>query len=132
MEEYFGNLTVRAYTAGGGLPVSGARVRIVGAEEENRNVTHTLITDKDGKTEQVALPAPLRSNSLSPEKDSDAYSRYDVEIEKEGYYSKKIFGSAVFAGINSLLLINMIPISEGGQSDYPRGNINSVIIPEVN
>ena len=130
MEEYFGNLTVRAYTAGGGLPVGGAKVRISGAEEENRNVTHTLITDKDGKTEAVALPAPLRANSLTPQKDGNISSRYDVEIEKEGYYLKRVFGAAVFAGVNSLLLINMIPISDGGQSDYPRGNINSVIIPE--
>ena len=127
MEENFGNLTVRAYTAGGGLPVSGAVVRISGAEEVNRSVLQSLITDEDGNTESVSLPAPLRENSLSPNSAGAAYALYDVEITKDGYYTKKIFGSSVFSGVNSLLLINMIPVSDGGQSDYPRGNINTVI-----
>ena len=127
MEKNFGNLTVRAYTAGGGLPVEGAVVRIFGSEEVNRTVMHSLITDLDGVTESVSLPAPLRENSLFPENNKSAYALYDVEIEKEGYYSKKIFGASVFSGVNSLLSVNMIPISEGGRSDYPRGNINTVI-----
>ena len=50
----FGNLTVRAYTAGGGLPVADAIVRINGAEEANRFVTYTLFTNRDGSTEAVA------------------------------------------------------------------------------
>ena len=127
MEENFGNLTIRTYTAGGGLPVEGALVRIFGAEEVNRDVSHTLITDEDGTTQNVALPAPLRINSLSPNPSGAAYALYNIEVEKDGYYDKKIFGSSVFSGINSLLLVNMIPVSDGGQSDYPRGNVNTVI-----
>jgi len=127
MEGNFGNLTVRAYTAGGGLPVEGAMVRILGAEEVNRNVTHALITDPDGVTERVSLPAPLRANSLVPNSPGMAYSLYNVEVEKDGYYSKKIFGASVFAGVNSQLLVNMIPLSENENGDYPRGNVNTVI-----
>ena len=131
MEENFGIFTVRAYTAGGGLPVEGAIVRIFGAEEINRNISHSLLTDKDGSTREIQLPAPTRNKSLSPDPTGPAYSLYNVEVDKEGFYSKKIFGSSVFAGVKSLLLVNMIPVSDGGKSDYPRGNVNTVI-PENN
>ena len=128
MEQNLGNLSVRTYTAGGGLPVSGAFVRILGAEESNREVVHSLVTDKDGNTPSVALPAPNRQNSLTPDGGGETYALYNIEAEKDGFYTKKIFGVTVFSGVNSLQLINMIPISTDG-TDYPRGNINT-LIPE--
>lgn len=124
-----GTLTVRAYTAGGGLPVKGAVVRILGAQEENRLTVLSGTTDRDGLTERFTLPAPDASLSLAPSPASLPYSLYDLEISAPGYYTKRINGLTVFSGINSVQLINMIPGSGNMVEDYPRGNIN-YIIPE--
>ena len=127
MTKEYGSLTVRAYTAGGGLPVAGAKVKIKGGEEENKNIYYELITDRSGNTETVTLPAPVKDYSLSPEGDTAPYALYDLEITKDGYYEKRIIGLTVFSGVASLQLINMIPLSEGGGGEFPRGSINTVI-----
>ena len=121
-----GTLRVRAYTAGGALPIAGAVVRIIGAEEANRLVSRSLITDRNGITEAVSLPAPNISYSLSPSPIEAPFAVYDVEISAEGYYSKRINGVSVFSGVDSVQLANMIPTGSG-VGDYPRGNVNARI-----
>ncbi len=118
-----GTMTVRAYTAGGALPIPGAIVRIFGAEEANRDSVFSLITDEDGVTPRVSLPAPSAELSKSPDSPLLPYATYDVEIEKDGYFSKKLYNVPVFDGINSEQLIAMIPSSPSVEN-YPRGNIN--------
>ncbi len=121
-----GTLRIRAYTAGGALPVANAVVRIKGAEEANRLVSYSLLTDRNGTTEAINLPAPSLSFSLSPSPAEAPFALYDVEITADGYYSKRINGISVFSGVNSVQLANMIPSSTGAE-DYPRGNINTTI-----
>ena len=121
-----GNLRIRTYTAGGALPVEGALVKIRGGEEQNSNITYTLVTDKDGLTPEVTLPAPSVGYSLSPEPAELPYSIYNVEISSPGYFTKRISGMTVFPGVSALQLVNMIPES-GVESNYPRGNVNTVI-----
>ena len=125
-----GVLRIRAYTAGGALPVEGALVEIRGAEEENSTVVYSVLTDRDGITEPIALPAPSLSYSLSPSPSEKPFALYDVDISAEGYYPKRIVGVSVFSGINSWQNANMIPLGSGA-GDYPRGNVNA-IIPENN
>lgn len=127
MLDDFGVLSVRTYTAGGALPVEGAVVRIEGAEELNSDFSRSLVTDEDGKTEDIILPAPRRSLSMSPSPTETPYAVYDIEITANGYYTKKIYGLTVFSGINSVQLVNMIPESSDSIGDYPRGNINATI-----
>lgn len=124
-----GTLRIRAYTAGGGLPVKNAIVRITGAGEDNGSVSYSLVTDRDGLTETVTLPAPSVNYSLSPDPAELPYSLYNVEITAPGYLTKRINGLTVFSGIDSVQLINMIPGSGDIPEDYPRGNVNT-IIPE--
>lgn len=119
-----GYMTVRAYTAGGALPVEGAIVRIRGAEEENRNVVYSLLTDRDGVTDRVSLPAPARELSEFPSPTELPFAVYDIEIVKDGYFTKRLYNVPVFEGINSEQLIAMIPSSQGG-GNYPLGNINA-------
>lgn len=126
-----GTLRIRTYTAGGALPVNNALVKIQGAEEGNRLISYTLITDRDGLTPLVTLPAPNVEFSLSPGPGEKPYSVYDVEISAPGFYTKRISGLTVFPGVNSIQLVNMIPSSGNSAEEYPRGNINTVI-PETN
>ncbi len=124
-----GTLRVRAYTAGGALPVAGAIVRIIGASEDNKSVSFTSVTDRDGLSELFTLPAPDRDLSLAPSPEELPYSLYDLEISAEGYITKHILGLTVFSGINSIQLVSMIPGLGRTVEDYPRGSIN-YIIPE--
>ena len=105
----FGTIAVRTYTAGGALPVENSIVRIRGAMEENRDIEYSLLTDNDGITERIPLPAPSISLSQSPNPSQTPYYTYDIEILKEGFYPKKIFGVAMFENTNTTLPINMIP-----------------------
>ena len=129
MSQSSGTLRIRAYTASGALPVEGATVRVSGALEDNRLVAYSSITDRNGLSDLFVRPAPAVDYSLSPNPAELPYSVYDLEISAPGYYSKRINGLTVFAGINSVQLINMIPGSGKIITDYPRGNIN-FIIPE--
>lgn len=116
-----GTMTVRAYTAGGAIPLQGTRVRVTGAMEENRFYEAELITDYDGLTAKIVLPSPKRSYSLSPGAPETPYATYDLVVSAEGYYPKELYGVAVFSGVDSLQPIAMIPISEGDPP--PRDNL---------
>ena len=124
-----GRLRIRAYTAGGALPVEGARVEIRGASEGNSDVVFTSYTDLDGLSEEFTLPAPKIEYSLSPGSSELPYSVYNLVISKNGYFTKRITGISVFSGVNSIQVVGMIPGSGEIAEDYPRGSIN-YIIPE--
>ena len=131
MPDSYGTLLVRAYIAGGALPLEGAIVRVLGASEYNSLVSFSGVTDRDGVTDKFTLPAPSADYSLAPNPAELPYALYDLEISRDGYYTKTIRGLTVFSGINSVQLVNMIPGSGNMVEDYPRGSIN-YIIPENN
>ena len=132
MLDEFGTLTVRANTAGGALPVPGVIVRIFGAEEDNRFITYSLLTDVDGTTERITLPAPLKNYSLSPEAAESPYSIYNIEVSAPGYFNKIINSVSVFSGIDSILPITMIPVSQTDVEDYPRNNLFATVTQNEN
>lgn len=104
----YGWLTVRAET-GGAYPIEGALVRIRGAEEANSEVVFSLITDRDGLTDKIRLPAPSESLSEYPEAKELPYSIYDLEIVADGYVPKRLYGLTVFPGISSLQVVGLVP-----------------------
>ena len=121
-----GKLRIRAYTAGGALPIKGARVEINGAEEANRSVTYVLTTDSDGITDVITLPAPDTSFSQIPYPSESPYAIYDVVVSADGYLTKEVKRLPVFAGIESFQGINMIPKTN---ENAPDGN-TYITIPE--
>ena len=108
----YGTLAVSA-EGGGAIPIPDATVRIRGADEENRFTEYSLVTDRDGITDRVSLPAPPRSLSLAPGAPEKPYASYDVEIIKEGFYTKRILGAAIFAGIDADIPVVMLPLGVG-------------------
>ena len=123
----FGTLRIRATSASGAIPITGAIARITGGEEFNRDIAKSLVTDSDGVTPKVKLPTPNRSYSLTPEDEESPFALYDVEVTAEGYFTKRIIGIAIFSGINAILPVNMIPESSLQDVNYPKGNVNSVL-----
>jgi ABC-type Fe3+-hydroxamate transport system substrate-binding protein len=122
-----GTLTVRAYTAGGALPLEGTRIKLTGALEENRFYETELITDVDGLTAKVSLPSPKRIYSLSPGAPEMPYATYDMVVSAAGYYTKKLYGIAIFSGVDSLQPVAMIPIGRGGDAPIPQDNLEIYI-----
>lgn len=123
-----GTLYIRTFTAGDALPVEGVLVRIKGANEENRLVEYSLLTDKNGLTKTVTLPTPEKSYSLSSGAAEVPYAIYDVEIFGGGYYRKRFFNVTVFADTDSYQPVAMIPLANYREPGvFPEGNLNVVI-----
>ncbi len=122
-----GTLAVRVYTAGGALPLQNAVVRVTGADEDNRFVEYSVLTDEDGLTKIITLPTPSKSYSLAPGAVEAPYAIYDIEITSDGFYTKHINSAAVFSGVKSYLEVNMIPVSLIENGLYPRGNLDAVV-----
>ena len=130
MMEDYGIMIVRATTASGAYPVSDVNVSITGASKVGKDTRISIQTDESGITQPILLPTPPRALSLSPSSTEEVFSRYDVEIFKEGYYRKKLYDVAMFSGITSVLPINMIPsTSYNTEQNAPREN-ETVIITE--
>ena len=128
-----GSLQIRTYTASGALPVKNAVVTIRGSGEYNTDVQYSLLTDNDGITPEITLPAPDKRYSTSPGAAEAPYSVFDVTISRDGYYPKKITNVPIFASTKATLPIEMIPLTyleEGGIS--PLENLDSIIFENEN
>ena len=108
-----GYLVVNAYMARDAIPVEGVLVRVMGAEEMNRGESRSEITDEDGVTPPITLSAPIDGYSLSPDPKEQPYAVYDVTLMKPGFYTKHIYNVAVFAGITTVLPVNMVLSCDG-------------------
>lgn len=122
-----GTLTVRAFTAGGALPLEGAEIKLTGALEENHFYEANLITDVDGLTARVILPTPKRDYSLSPGAAEIPYAMYDMVVNSAGYYTKRLYGIAVFSGVDSVQPIEMIPVGRNNDVPPPKNNLEIYI-----
>ena len=124
----YGTLNVRTSIASDALPVPKTVIRIFGADENNRYVEYSILTDIDGSTKRITLPAPSSVYSTEPFAPEVPYALYNIEASREGYYTKRINNVAIFADTNTTQLINMIPlsISEGG-AFYPKGNLEATV-----
>ena len=126
--ESVGTMIVNTYTAGGALPVAGTVVRITGVDEDNRGIEYSVITDVDGVSEKISLPAPPRALSQIPGAREQPYAQYNVDISAPGYYSKRIFNVAVFDGAETLQRVNMIPLPDNRAGiTYPRDNLRVTV-----
>ena len=124
-----GYIEFRTLLANGALPASGVNIRIKGAEEGNIGVDYSIITDEDGLSETIPLPAPSRNYSLAPLPAEQVYAGYEVEIYKDGYYGKRITNVSIFDGVKSVLAIELVPDSRGEHLSAP---INRDTIIEEN
>ena len=124
----YGTLNVRTSVASGALPVPKTVIRIFGADEDNGYVEYSILTDDDGSTARITLPAPAKVYSTEPFSPEVPYALYDIEASREGYYTKRIHNVAIFPDTNTSQIINMIPISisEGG-AFYPKGNLEATV-----
>jgi len=114
-----GYLIVHVTTARGSIPLEGAQVLVRDYSPEfteNRgDVRLTLISDRDGNTERIALPTPPVAQSLSPGA-VQPFSIYNLEVRLDGYRSQIYYALPIFAGVTAVQPVDMIPLSEDGSA----------------
>ena len=127
-----GTLIVSVYTASGAIPIEGAIVTIRGSEQENSGIIMVIYTDQSGNTERITLPAPPASMSEVPG-NASPYTKYNIEIDKEGFNSRSFINVPIFAGTTSIQPVNLRPKSEyEGQAIVPNdGTITESQNPEL-
>ena len=103
-----GYLVVQVNTAGMGLPVGDAHVMVSSKDKTERILT----TDRNGKTETIALSAPPRANSMSPG-GTENYSNYRIQTSKEGYYPVENIDVPIFGGEITVQRVTLLPLPLG-------------------
>lgn len=118
-----GRLIFRISTAGGAIPLEGARVvvRAKGGEGDPQrgNALHVLYSDRNGKTEVISLPTTPRSQSLTP-RDGDGlppFLCYDAEVTLSGYRTVNYVCIPIFDGVTSVQPADLPPLPENGRED---------------
>ena len=117
-----GFLVVHVTTARGAIPLEGALVNVrqeIPNEKEIRgDIIAALTTGNDGNTEPLALPAPRRTQTLTPNHGTQKpYSTYHVEVQLEGYYTQNYANVPIFDGIAAIQPADLIPLPENGRTD---------------
>lgn len=112
-----GYLIVKVSTASGAIPVEAVNVIIQGIEDTNSNILLSLVTDRNGLTTKISLPAPSKELSTSPSPESKPYSTYNIDVYKEGFYPQHYTGVPIFDGITAIQNARIIPIAEFDAKD---------------
>ena len=112
-----GYLVVHVTTARGAIPLEGAAVSIRQNEDEDTtsraDILFATVTDRDGNTERITLPAPPRENSMSPGQ-VPPYATYHLEVRREGYGMQSFAALPIFSGITAIQPVDLIPLAEDG------------------
>ena len=118
-----GRLIFRVSTAGGAIPLAGARVIVRNRKEENDpdrgNALAVMFSDRNGKTEVLPLPTVPRGESLTPRNGNAAppFLCYDAEVTLTGYRSVEFVCIPVFDGVTSVQPADMVPLPDTGRED---------------
>ena len=108
-----GFLVVQVTTANTAIPLANAAVTL--RESEGGRVLYELRSGNDGRTERVGLPAPPRSESMSPST-LRPYAMYNIEVRLDNYENAFYQNVPIFDGITAIQQANLRPVPENG---YP-------------
>ena len=112
-----GYLVVRATTASEALPLEGATVSVYGSLPDFSSVIARLRTGSDGLTPKLALKAPPRELSDSPNSRVSPFATYNITVHKQGYTPIEAYRVPIFDGITSVQPADMIPLPQNGYPD---------------
>ena len=118
-----GRLIVHVTTARGAIPLEGALVTVTNYAPEfevgRGDVIVSTVSGRDGNTASLSLAAPAVSGSLTPGT-PQPFSVYNLDVQLDGYYGQSYIALPIFSGITAIQPVDMIPLSENGQSDVRR------------
>ena len=121
-----GYLIIHVTTAGGAIPLEGAKIDVQKYEKESGSEPATrgdtiasLVSGIDGNTVRIPLTAPPKILSESPG-NGTPYALYTVNVTLDGYNSQSFAGIPIFDGITSIQPVILVPLPENGTTGLPR------------
>ena len=108
----YGYLIVKVSTANGAIPIENASVIVQGKDDNNQEILLSFLTNRDGITPKIMLPAPPKELSESPSPASKPYSIYNIDVFKEGYYPQHYNGVPIFQNVTAVQNAYIVPTSE--------------------
>ena len=112
-------------------PLEKVSVRVHDTQAENRTLVTQCQTNHEGMSKLLALEAPAVMLSYDRNQPACPYSRYDVEVSKDGYDTEERLNVQIFPNIASTLTIMMHACAKqslrntmdlGEHSLYPQGD----------
>lgn len=120
--EESGTLRVEAFASDRAFGVGSARVMIFLPLASGNVTVFDGITNIDGISDNVRLPAPSREIGLSPQEGTNTvlpYAVYTVYVEHPNYVRAIFSGVPVFSGIESVQPVRMLAKSDGVNEPEP-------------
>ncbi len=117
-----GTLKVETYASDRAFGVGSARIMIFLELPSGNVAVFDGLTDIDGVSDTVRLPAPPRSISQSPQSNSNPrlpYAVYSVYVEHPSYVRAVFTNVPVFSGVESVQPVRMISKAAGLQEPEP-------------
>ena len=106
-----GSVVIKVGTADRLIPVEGAKVFIAQRTPNQKDtILATRNTNRSGETEIVVVETPEKSLSESLGNKSP-FTSIDIRIEHPGYYPHYISDAQIFADIQSVQNVNLIPLA---------------------
>ena len=106
-----GYLVVHVHAAHGAIPIADALVTVFAIQKNGSpDLTHTAYTNQSGKTRKFALPAPPRSQSLTPN-GKKPYALYGVLVDHKSFHSVESSNLTIFDDVVARLTLSMQPLS---------------------
>ena len=93
----------------GAFPIPGAKVMV----KKDSEIISFLVTDENGNTDTVTLPAYPEKDSLSSETAREA--QYSADIYAEGFQEKKNLPVSATGGAEIVLNAELVPNEERGE-----------------
>lgn len=117
-----GSLRVEAFASDRAFAVPNSRVMVFIPLPEGNVAVYDGLTDINGSTESIRLPAPPKSISQSPQTGSNPklpYAVYSVYVEHPDYVRAVFTNVPVFSGIESIQPVRMLAKSDGLEEPEP-------------
>ena len=123
-----GEILVQALTARGTRPVPEAAVIIYKNRDGANKVVSFYLTDADGRTPNIPVPAPPKADSQSPS-DTLPFADYNIAVRHPMYYTAMIDNVQVFGDELTIQTVDLIPLPEFVNE---RDTTKTVVIPKQN
>lgn len=117
-----GTLKVEAFASDRSFGVGSARVMVFLELPSGNVAVFDGLTDIDGVTESIRLPAPPRELSQSPQTGNNPrlpYSVYSIYVEHPAFVRSVFTNVPVFSGIESIQPVRMLAKTEGLDEPAP-------------
>lgn len=110
-EDSYGKILVQVSTARGTEPIPEATIIIYKQQNGENNIVSFNLTDKDGRTPEIIVPAPAKADSQAPST-SLPFADYNITVRHPMFYTAIIDNVQVFGEELTIQLVELIPLPE--------------------